>query len=206
MPFSILKKCKAGGISLGAFDFRLIACRHCVTHEYIYLEMTPPMSRATKNVYFQVLCMVFAIQAGDERVLLSRENGLLKMQNSLNEKRVAVVDYNPETALQLQSLQQSAVVRVSVFSLGSDLLASHGLQQFSCIVLELSMPDIDGFPMMARLASLVPSIPIVLTTGHSHAVARAAELYADSMGLNIEAVLCRLFTGQELRRSLARYL
>lgn len=110
----------------------------------------------------------------------------------------AVVDDEPFMAQLVSDLLISGGAAVEIFSLGSDLLKSPRLTKFKAIILDLSLPDIDGFEIMEKLASDFIGLSIVLMSGHDLAVARAAMIYGNGIGLKMCAALKKPFTKDEL--------
>ena len=87
---------------------------------------------------------------------------------------------------------------VEVFTLGSDLLKSANLLYFKTIILDLSLPDIDGFDLMDKLARKSIDIPLALMSGHDQVVVRAARIYGNGLGLNMCGGLTKPFSKNEL--------
>jgi FixJ family two-component response regulator len=57
-------------------------------------------------------------------------------------------------------------VEVEVFSLGQHLLKSKNLKNFKAVIMDLSLPDIDGFDLMEQLAVDNKGLAVVLMSGH----------------------------------------
>ncbi len=85
-----------------------------------------------------------------------------------------------------------------VFAGGLELLKSADRLTFHTILLDLSLPDIDGFDLMEELAAQSPGLSLLLLSGHDLDVLSAAKLYGDGLGLNVRGVLCKPFTKAEL--------
>lgn len=116
----------------------------------------------------------------------------------------AVVDDQPLMAELVSEMLTSAGsdVQVEVFLLGYPLLKSKNLKNFKAVIMDLSLPDIDGFDLMEQLAVDNKGLSVVLMSGHQPAVVRAASLYADGVGLNVLAALNKPFTMERLLSSL----
>ena len=89
-------------------------------------------------------------------------------------------------------------VDVEVFPLGKDLLKSENLFKFKIIILDLSLPDIDGFDVMEKLANECIGMSLVLVSGHDLAVVRAAKIYGNGLGLRVRGALTKPFSKEEL--------
>ena len=124
------------------------------------------------------------------------------MKNCAADIRLAIVEDDPDMARLVLDMVDCRRECISVFPLGVALLASPDLRAFTHLILDLSLPDIDGFELMEILAPRIPATPIVLITGHAHAIARAAELYACSIGLQISGVLVKPFSADMLNAAL----
>ncbi len=80
--------------------------------------------------------------------------------------RVLVLDDEPEMRKALQRLLRSYGFRVETHGRGEDLLASLQAGLPDCIVLDLHMPGISGFDVLATLKSDRIRTPVVVITGH----------------------------------------
>jgi two-component system OmpR family response regulator len=112
--------------------------------------------------------------------------------------RFAIVEDEPFMAQLVSDMLASAGVDVEVFMLGADLLKCADLLNFKCIILDLSLPDIDGFDLMDKLAADTIGMSIVLMTGHNLATVRAAKIYGNGVGLKVRGALTKPFTKDEL--------
>ena len=80
---------------------------------------------------------------------------------------IAIVDDEESVRRALRRLLVSAGYRAQVFSSGAAFLASVGTVHPNCLILDLHMPELNGFELQARLkASPDASLPIVIITGH----------------------------------------
>lgn len=114
----------------------------------------------------------------------------------------AIVEDDPCMAEMVSAMLGSADVDVEVFPLGSALLKSPNLQWFKAIILDLYLPDIDGFELMNTLAADAEGMPMVLMSGQDLAVVRAAKIYGNGLGLRVRGALTKPFTKEELFASL----
>ena len=110
----------------------------------------------------------------------------------------AVLDDEPLMAQLVSDMLGSVHVSVEVFSLGAELLQSANLLKFKSIILDLSLPDIDGFDLMDKLAQKCAGMSIVLISGHDDVILRAARIYGEARGLNMLATLGKPFTRGDL--------
>jgi len=76
----------------------------------------------------------------------------------------------------LQRLLRSAGLDVVTFPSGAEFLASLSPHRLACVVLDLHMPGVDGFAVLAHLAEATIQLPVVVITGHDTAESRARAL------------------------------
>jgi FixJ family two-component response regulator len=79
---------------------------------------------------------------------------------------IAVVDDEEPICKAWARLLNSAGLDVETFTSGHEFLDSLSTQQPDCVVLDLHMPQVDGFVVQARIADLTLSVPVVIVTGH----------------------------------------
>jgi len=79
---------------------------------------------------------------------------------------VYVVDDDASIRESLSSLIRSAGMAVEVFSSPFDFLAQDKLSDFSCAVLDVRMPGLDGLDLLDRIIALGREIPVIFITGH----------------------------------------
>lgn len=118
----------------------------------------------------------------------------------------AVVEDEAFMAELVSDMLCSADRDVEVFPLGSKLLKSPNLTKFTAIVLDLSLPEMDGFELMEALATETAGMSIVLMSGHDLGVVRAAKIYGNGLGLKVRGALTKPFTQDALLASLGLLL
>jgi len=84
----------------------------------------------------------------------------------LPQPTVYIVDDDVSVRESLSSLIRSAGMSVEVFASPLDFLAKENLDDFSCVVLDVSMPGLDGLELQSRLSARGRDIPIIFITGH----------------------------------------
>ncbi len=67
----------------------------------------------------------------------------------------------------LQRLLGSHGHEVTLFASGRELLASQPCQRFDCILLDLHMPELNGFEVLQTLAARQDHPPVIVVTGHN---------------------------------------
>jgi two-component system response regulator FixJ len=77
-----------------------------------------------------------------------------------------VVDDDREVRRSLSFMLGSAQFQSRPFASGSDLVESLGELQPGCVLLDIRMPEMDGFQVMGELAKRGFDWPVVVMTGH----------------------------------------
>ena len=98
-------------------------------------------------------------------------------------RRIAVVDDEVSVRKALQRLLRSAGMDVDMFPSGAEFLCAVQSLQPDCVVLDLHMPDVNGFDVQERIAQWGMRLPMIVITGHgtdesrTRAIAGGADLY-----------------------------
>jgi len=79
---------------------------------------------------------------------------------------VFLVDDDPGVLDSLQFLLKSNGFSVETFTSARDFLNSYDTDRPGCLVLDLSMPEMDGLALQDRLLHREPRLPIIFVTGH----------------------------------------
>ncbi len=77
---------------------------------------------------------------------------------------VAVVDDDPKMCIALSRLLRARGFRVVYFTNGTDFISANPANSFDCVLLDLHMPVISGFDVMAELAKRSSHPPVVAIT------------------------------------------
>ena len=86
--------------------------------------------------------------------------------NQESVSQVYVVDDDVSVREALSSLIRSAGLRVKTFASARESLGSLGKELPSCLVLDIQLPDINGFELQEKLASDDIQVPIIFLTGY----------------------------------------
>jgi DNA-binding NtrC family response regulator len=86
------------------------------------------------------------------------------MNESLSQ--IYVVDDDVSVREAVESLIRSAGLSVKTFASAQEMLASLRKELPSCLVLDIQLPDINGFELQQELATKDIQIPIIFLTGH----------------------------------------
>ena len=79
---------------------------------------------------------------------------------------IAVVDDEASVRVALQRLIRAAGLNVKTFPSGIEVLEFIQQQRPDCVVLDLHMPNVNGFEVQRRLAEVGVRVPVVVITGH----------------------------------------
>jgi two-component system response regulator FixJ len=78
--------------------------------------------------------------------------------------RIAVVDDDEPVCRAMTRVLSLAGYRVSSFRSAEAFLSSVGVPEFSCLLLDLRLPEMQGVDLLQRLRSTNRSLPVVLIT------------------------------------------
>ncbi len=79
---------------------------------------------------------------------------------------IAFVDDEEPIRKALTRLMRSVGLDAETFDSGAAFLKSIETRLPDCVVLDLHMPQMDGFAVQARLAKLRAAVPVIIITGH----------------------------------------
>ena len=79
---------------------------------------------------------------------------------------IAVVDDEEPVRKALMRLMRSVGLSVETFGSGAAFLESIDTRLPDCVVLDLRMPQMDGFSVQASLARKCAALPVIILTGH----------------------------------------
>lgn len=78
---------------------------------------------------------------------------------------IAVLDDEPQMCKALSRLLKTHGFRVVTFVRGADLLSSCESQLPDCLLLDLHMPDLNGFKLLEQFAASRVPLPVIVITG-----------------------------------------
>ena len=79
---------------------------------------------------------------------------------------VAVLDDEAKFRQAQSRLLKTHGFKVETFETGNDLLAALAREPFACVLLDLHMPGMTGFDVLAELATRELRTPVIVITGH----------------------------------------
>ncbi|WP_091918899.1 response regulator [Mesorhizobium sp. YR577] len=86
---------------------------------------------------------------------------------------VAVVDDDESVRRALARLLRSESIEVTGFGSGTEFLEGFSSIELHCVILDLHMPNLDGFDVLRHFARLRYRCPVIVMTGHDSTKARA---------------------------------
>jgi FixJ family two-component response regulator len=124
------------------------------------------------------------------------------MTTTNNPLRIAIIEDERPMADLIADILQPLKPEVQIFETGKAFLKSVATERFSHVVLDLSLPDIDGMELIPHLPQTHADCAIVLISGHSMDVIQAAAYYAKALGLASISTLQKPFSATDLRSAL----
>ena len=97
-----------------------------------------------------------------------------------NDALIAIVDDDESVCEALESLLKSIGFRTASFTSARNFLDSPQLPNVSCVVLDVSMPNMNGLELQRQLAGTNP-IPIIFITAHRDEKTRERALRAGAV-------------------------
>jgi FixJ family two-component response regulator len=106
---------------------------------------------------------------------------MTELNKNKNDVIIAIVDDDASVCEALESLLRSIGFRTASFTSARSFLDSPQFPSVSCVVLDVSMPSMDGLELQRHLASTNP-IPIIFITAHRDEKTRERALRAGAIG------------------------
>ncbi len=120
------------------------------------------------------------------------------MKPSSETRSIAIVEDDATMgALVLQMLARYGLP-TQLFTGGFALLKSEVLSSFKTIVMDLSLPDMDGFELIQKLSERVSDVELVVMTGRGNATLESACMVAEGLGFRVAGALNKPFSHLEL--------
>ncbi len=121
-----------------------------------------------------------------------------ELNKSKNGALIAIVDDDTSVCEALESLLKSIGFQAASFTSARSFLDSPQFPNVSCVVLDVSMPNMDGLELQRHLASTNP-IPIIFITAHRDEKTRERALRAGAISFlnkpfSDEALIASLHT------------
>ena len=114
---------------------------------------------------------------------------------------VFVVDDDESVRESLASLISAAGWRAQVFASAGEFLARPGIRAASCLVLDVTLPDLNGLELQERIAVDRHDMPIIFITGHG-----SVPMTVKAMKAGAIEFLTKPFRGEVLLRAIGQAL
>jgi FixJ family two-component response regulator len=91
-------------------------------------------------------------------------------------RRISIVDDDASIREALKSLMRSVNFNVDAFASAEEFLASERSADTSCLILDVSLPGMNGFELQSRLNIERPGTPVIFITAHADEASRQRAL------------------------------
>ena len=119
-----------------------------------------------------------------------------------NTRTIAVVDDDQATLVLVCEMLESMGFRAQTFSSANALNQARGQQVFAALILDLSMPDVDGFELIYQLADSSPVEPLLIMSSLPANIIDVAKVICQSLQMPVLGVLTKPFATDELQQVL----
>lgn len=120
------------------------------------------------------------------------------MTTPSHKKPIALVEDDPVMGSLVVQMLGLHGLATDHYQSGLAFLKSSALQDYEIAILDLSLPDIDGFDLISALAGIASHVNLLLISGRGHATLDSARLVAEGQGHTVLATLNKPFSSQEL--------
>ena len=118
---------------------------------------------------------------------------MFEIPNRVFEMRVLLVEDDPTTSKSIEMMLSSAGMVLDITDLGEDGLEIGKLYDYDIIVLDLMLPDIDGYEVLRRLRSAKVETPVLILSGLTE-----SEQKVKGLGTGADDYLTKPFNKNEL--------
>lgn len=92
-------------------------------------------------------------------------------------KKVLIVDDEPDTLELVKLVLESAGFRTQLATSGKDALDQFPIAQPDLVLLDIMMPDLDGWDVFRKMKEINPDIPIAILTAKAQNIDKLLGLY-----------------------------
>ena len=97
---------------------------------------------------------------------------------NLDSGKISIVDDDESVRQATRALLRSVGYRVETFASAELFLQADAIRETACLVLDVTMPGIDGFELQRRLNDAQSRVPIIFVTAHDNKSHRATAMDA----------------------------
>lgn len=109
--------------------------------------------------------------------------------------RISIVDDDASIREALKSLMRSARFDAEAFASAEEFLASENLNDTSCLILDVTLPGMNGFELQNRLQVEGRGIPVIFITAHADETSRERALKGGAIEFLSKPVRCEPLFG-----------
>jgi len=105
-------------------------------------------------------------------------------------KRLLVVEDNPAEQMSIRELLGSDDIEIDTAATGNDALTNLREQQYDCVVLDLRLPDMNGFQVLEEIRhdDALTDVPVVVFTGRELSAEEDARLHTMARSIVVKGV------------------
>ena len=99
------------------------------------------------------------------------------MNNNTSIKKVLVVDDEPDTLELVKLVLESGGFETVLAASGMDALAKVGTTKLDLVLLDIMMPDMDGWDVFRKIKEKYPTLPIAILTAKAQNIDKLLGLH-----------------------------
>lgn len=119
---------------------------------------------------------------------------------------IAVVDDDQATLVLVCAMLEDMGFGVQTFTTANALNQARRDQVYTALILDLSMPDVDGFELIYQLADSSPVEPLLIMSSLPANIIDVAKVICQSLQMPVLGVLSKPFSNGELQQALQTLL
>ena len=119
-----------------------------------------------------------------------------------NKRTIAVVDDDQATLVLVCEMLASMGYSTQTFTTANALNQARRNQVYTALILDLSMPDVDGFELIYQLADSSPVEPLLIMSSLPANIIDVAKVICQSLQMPVLGVLSKPFSCDEMRQAL----
>lgn len=119
-----------------------------------------------------------------------------------NPRSIAVVDDDQCTLVLVSEMLETMGFTVQTFTSANALNQARSEQTYAALIIDLSMPDVDGFELIYHLAESGPVEPLLIMSSLPGNIIDVARVICQSLEMMVLGVLPKPFSSDELQQAL----
>lgn len=117
-------------------------------------------------------------------------------------RTIAVVDDDQATLVLVCEMLQTMGFQVQTFNTANALALARKNTSYAALILDLSMPDVDGFELIYQLADSSPVEPLLIMSSLPANIIDVAKVICQSLQMPVLGVLSKPFSTGDLHQAL----